>query len=228
MTCFDWRTRSRTDLQRFVAQATAELQHRIPGLPGFLVFRSSDLSKRRSRCNSWIIASAWTGEYFCWHALYVRPRRPHVWTIEFNDRYPWLYDVEETLLHELAHFVAQRIDHRAPKHGLLWAASCEALMRVMAFDPESRAHATDYLFEVEADERLQTFHKDGIADAAHWHRIRERTGAVLAALLDRPGPVPFDDLLVVIRSAVHRCRPPAPPVEAPKPKRRRARLAKAA
>ena len=228
MNYFDWRTRSAADLQTFVTHATGVLRRRIPGLPPFVVWQSSHLSKRMSRCKDWHIASARTGEYFGWHLIYVRPRRPHVWTIEFNDRYPWLYDVEQTLLHELAHFIAWQIEAFPQTHGLLWAACCEALMRLMDFDDESRAHATDYIFEVEAAERLETFRKEGIADAAHWLQVRDRTGAVLAALLDRPGPVPFDDLLVVIRSAVRRCRPPAPPVKQPKPKRRRTQLSAAA
>jgi hypothetical protein len=220
LNCFQWRDRSNEDLQLFGRQAALELQSRIPGFPPFLLSPSSHLPKRRSGCRPWHIASAHTSSYFLRYALYSRPRWPHIWTIEFNDHHPYLFDMDMVLYHELAHFMARRLDMFSPSHGLLWATCCDALMLVMDLDPDSRDEGTSYIFEVEAGERFETFRREHVADAAHWRQVRSRALTVLVHLLEQSGvPIRYDDLLTVVRAAHLRCRPKPPP---PKPKRRRA------
>jgi hypothetical protein len=226
MNYFTWRDRNPNDLKLFARHAEMELRLRISGFPPFVVVRSSDRPKRRVACKDWHMAAAHTTEYASFHLIYTRPRRPHVWTVEFNDHYPDLYDMEMVLYHELAHFMSRRSGFEAPSHGLLWAACCDALMLVMEMDADSRDEGTEYIFDLDWNERTTTFAREHIIGAEHWRQVRARTHAVLVGLLEQMGrPIRFDDLMAVIQAAHLRCRPTPPP---PKPKRRRKQLAAAA
>lgn len=219
LNAYQWPDRSAADLERFERHSARELAARIPGFPRFVLRASSGVPKRRSGCRAWNTAAAHVQSFY---APFLGGMRgaTKVWTIEFNDRHPWLFDMELVLYHELAHFMARRIELFTCSHGLLWATCCDALMLHMNLDPDSCDEGTDYIFKVDAGERWTTFRAEHIADEAHWRLVRARTRARVAALLAQAGPrIGYDDLLAIIRVAHRQFAPKPPP---PAPKRRRA------
>lgn len=222
LNAFQWPGRSAADLQRFAQDAARELASRIPGFPPFLLRAASRLHPRLARESEGCWAFARTGQLWTYVLLRPRAKRLRFWRIDFNDRHPEPFDMELVLYHELAHFLADDVALFQPSHGLLWATCCDALMLLMEMDEDSLDEGTEWIFEVEEDERRRTFQTDHIADAGHWRQVRGQTRAVLAGLLDRSGsPIRYDDLKLLIRAAWKRCAP-KPPQKPQRPGRKRA------
>lgn len=213
MTHFDWPDRSSAELQRFAQDAARELALRIPGFPYFLLRKASQLHPRQARKSEGCWAVARTDQYYTCVMSHCPPRKLRRWRIDFNDRLSDPFDMGLILCHELAHFIAVEMNLFAPSHGLLWAACCDALMLVMEMDADSLNEGTNWIFEVDDDERTRTFTRERITGEEHWRAVRARTLTLLAGLLEQTDkPVQYGTLKLAIHAAWAIYAPPKPKV----------------
>lgn len=146
------------------------LDMRILGFPDFKCYLRSELYSPRYNENLNYLARAHSAGSNIFRRLPKSDRNN--WVIEFNDFYDETYDVEMVLYHELAHFVARKVDRQCPSHGMLWAAACDAIQMQMEMDEDSLEEGTYWISQVETLELEFTLRSDGLDSIDEWESVR--------------------------------------------------------
>ena len=146
------------------------LDMRILGLPNFRCYLRSDLYSPRYTANQNYLARAHMVNSHVSRRIAKKNQRH--WVIEFNDLYDEAYDIEMVLYHELAHFIARKINRYCPSHGMLWAAACDAIQIQMDMDEGSLEEGTYWISQTDTFELEATFRYEGINSLEEWQSVR--------------------------------------------------------
>ena len=193
MDVFHWRDRCPDVLEAFGRAEMARLQARIPDLPDFRCAERSRLPVPQRACTRRYAAVAHVTRFQPGFARMRRDFGP--WLVEFNARFPHVYNMQRMLYHELAHFICASMNHSAPVHGLLWASCCDALMQLMGQGKTGLAEGTDYLFWCSRTEQQRTLRAERIADEDEWRLARGLSASIIGiGLPPDEEPIAFDAL----------------------------------
>lgn len=187
----------KNDFCRMMKWVRGCLQMRILGMPHFRCYLSSDLySSSYTRNKNYLARAHMENSYI---SRRVSRGKPKHWVIEFNDRHNEAYDVEMVLYHELAHFIAHEIDLHCPGHGLLWAASCDAIQTQMEMDEDSMEEGTFWLSQVQPFEQHATLTLEELESLDDWFFVRKSCQhRIQRAMKKHEDCIHFEDLCAIV------------------------------
>lgn len=144
----------------------------IGGLPRFRCHLRMDIPPRMlvGSKRSWIAIASLAGpirRHFCAiHGLH----NPIIFDEHFLPEKLSQEWVEAVILHELAHFLAEDIDPKAPDHGHLWARCFTMLGLIVGLDQLELMEASDHIAIYKGSALKQQLSKDRCENVSSWQK----------------------------------------------------------